>query len=126
MSEDIWEELEELWSFVVGERGEFSIRPPANVYEERDRFVVQVAMAGVPEEKIVVDFRDGTLVVKGNRKDTNASHEGKYHTLEIPFGTFERRIPIKGDVKWEEISVEYKDGLLEVIIPKSIEANREE
>jgi HSP20 family protein len=126
MSEDIWEELEELWSFVVGEGENFSLKPPVNVFEGRDCFIVQVALAGVPEDEIEVEFKNGTLIVKGNRKDSHANQKGKYHSLEIPFGPFERRIPIRGKIKEEEISIKYRNGLLEVIIPKIVETNREE
>lgn len=120
MPGEIWEELEALWDFVTGtdDRESLSIKPPINVFESDEYYLVQVALAGVLKADVEVKFTDGTLVVRGKRKDPLGNLKRKYHSLEIFFGSFERRIPITGKIKKEKIRMSFKNGLLEIKIPK--------
>jgi len=120
MPGEIWEELEALWDFVTGVNAQepLSIKPPINVFESDEYYLVQVALAGVSRDDIEVKFEDEALVVKGKRKDPLVDLKGKYHSLEIFFGPFERRIPISGKIIEDKTKWSFKNGLLEVKIPR--------
>jgi HSP20 family protein len=68
--------------------------PPVDVFEDEREVVIVVAMPGVAAERVQVTHEPGTLVVCGVRP---LSLTGPYHRvrqLEIPYGAFERRIPL--------------------------------
>ncbi len=120
MAGEIWEELEALWDFVIGidDAESVSLRPPVNIFEGKDVFLIQVAFAGVPREDIEVVYRDGKLIVKGKRKDNIGNLRGKYHSLEIFVGPFEREISLGKNVDMKRMKMKYENGLLEILIPK--------
>lgn len=68
--------------------------PPADVFEDESEIVVMVAMPGVPADRVQVTQEAGALVVRGLRPlpFTGARHAVRH--LEIPYGAFERRIPL--------------------------------
>lgn len=68
--------------------------PPADVYEDDDQFVVIVALPGVPPERIEVTLDSGALMVRAERRMPCPRQAGEIHRLEIPYGFFERRIPL--------------------------------
>jgi HSP20 family protein len=121
---DIWELFDELWEFVSGERPRVLVsrtfKPPMNFYETENEFVIQVALPGANKEEIRVEFNKGYLFIRGLRKDYCEDEPRQYHVLEIMFGPFERRIYIGENVDMERAHTTYKDGLLEIRIPKKI------
>ena len=68
--------------------------PPIDVFEDEREIVVVVAMPGVPAERIQVSSEPGTLVVRGVRPLPLAGSRHRARQLEIPYGAFERRIPL--------------------------------
>ncbi len=66
--------------------------PPVDVFEDERELVIVVAMPGVPAERVQVSHEPGVLVVRGQRPLPFAAHAVRQ--LEIPYGAFERRIPL--------------------------------
>jgi HSP20 family molecular chaperone IbpA len=71
-----------------------SWEPPADVFEDDREIVVVVAMPGVAPERIQVRDEAGVLIVCGARPSPFASSRYAVRQLEIPYGAFERRIPL--------------------------------
>ena len=68
--------------------------PPADVFEDDSEIVVMVAMPGVPVDQVRVTHESGVLVVRGLRPLPFAGARYAVRHLEIPYGAFERRIPL--------------------------------
>ena len=66
--------------------------PPVDVFEDEREIVVVVAMPGVSAEQVQVSHEPGTLVVRGARPLSIGGSRRIVRHLEIPYGTFERRI----------------------------------
>ena len=67
--------------------------PPVDVVETDDAVIVYVALPGVPAAAILIDFEPGGITVSGARA-LPAGPEARIHRIEIPYGRFERRIPL--------------------------------
>jgi HSP20 family molecular chaperone IbpA len=67
--------------------------PPVDVVETGDAVIVHVALPGVPAAAIVIGFEPGGITVSGSRP-LPAGREARIHRIEIPYGRFERRIPL--------------------------------
>ncbi|WP_115708414.1 Hsp20/alpha crystallin family protein [Legionella sainthelensi] len=92
-------------------------RPSTDVYETDRAVIVKAEIAGVTLDNFNISFVDQILTIQGTRIDTEAKLN--YHCLEIPYGNFQIRILIKGLYDLECITVNYKNGYLYVILPKS-------
>lgn len=68
--------------------------PPVDMYENEREVVVVVAMPGVAADRVGVLMENGTLIVRGERPLPFAGRPLAVRHLEIPYGVFERRIPL--------------------------------
>jgi len=93
--------------------------PAADVFARDGDFVVKLELPGMePERDVTVEVRDQTLVIKGERKQTEEVKERDYHRMEASYGAFERHIPIPVGIDEGAIKATYVDGVLEVVVPK--------
>jgi HSP20 family molecular chaperone IbpA len=68
--------------------------PPVDVFEDDREILLVVAMPGVSAERVQVISEPGALVVRGVRPIPLAGSRHRVRQLEIPYGAFERRIPL--------------------------------
>lgn len=92
--------------------------PTLDAYESNGDFVVRVEIPGVDKEAIKVTVEQGDLIIKGERKNEGEVKEEDYYHTERTYGMFYRRLPLPEDVTAEHVHAEYKDGILEVRVPK--------
>ncbi len=108
--------LEEL---VPREEGEKIFAPAVDVYETDQELVVKVELPGVKKENVEVSIRDNALHIRGEKKEEKEEKTETYHRVERVYGKFERVLPLPADVKVESAKAEFKDGVLEIRIPKA-------
>jgi len=94
-------------------------RPPTDIFETDERFIIKVEIAGMREEDIEVAMENNLLVISGTRSDV-PEQRAYYHQMEIQSGKFEimAEIPVSVDV--EKAGAVYKDGFLTITLPKLI------
>ncbi len=92
--------------------------PAIDVYETPDKVVVVVELAGIGEQDIEITVNRDRFLIRGERKKPSYGGQQAYYRMEIPSGPFEREVllPVAVDPQGSEAS--YRDGLLEVILPK--------
>jgi len=100
--------------------------PPVEVFEKGGDLHVKVELPGIdPAKDVTVTVEDGYLVIRGERKETAETKEEGYYRKETLYGTFERHIPLTGGVKEAAIKADYKNGILEVIVPEIVKVPAE-
>lgn len=87
--------------------------PPADIYETESGYMIAIDLPGIARDAVEIDIDDNRLVVKGNR----AVNESK-HRAERPRGKFLRSFSIPGSVDQGSIGADYKDGVLQIRLPK--------
>lgn len=97
-------------------------RPPTDVYEMADRIVVLVEIAGVAEEDIAVTLFSDLLVVEGTRGQPSILRENPSacHQLGIKYGAFRSEIYVPVTVDHDNVTAEYQNGLLKIVLKKVI------
>jgi HSP20 family protein len=100
--------------------------PRADVHENDNNFVVQLDLPGVEKDNVKVKFEDDTLVVFGERKYESNVDEKNFHRVERIYGSFTRSISVPKDVDSEKISASFKNGVLEITLPKTEEVKPKE
>ena len=96
--------------------------PAVDIAEESDRLVVHAEVPGVKKEDLNIEYNDGVLSIRGERKVEQTQNERNYHRVERTYGTFVRSFNLPRTVDAEKIAARYEDGILEVTIPKREEA----
>lgn len=92
-------------------------RPPTDVYETEDCFVVKVEIAGTNESDFNVKLDHNRLIISGTRADKPEPRA--FHLVEINYGDFSTEVDLLIPVEVNQINAEYKDGFLTVILPKA-------
>lgn len=105
--------------------GLVALNPHFDVRENANDFTVHAELPGVKKEDIHLDFQNGTLIIKGEKKQEQKKEDEKYHVVERRFGSFERRMKFPTAAKAEEIKASFNHGVLELTIPKSVAQNQE-
>lgn len=99
--------------------GSLHMEPPVDVYETRNDVVVSMELAGVLNEEIEVIVEGRVLIIRGQRKALSGPAERAYHLMEIGHGPFQREIHLPADVNPDELRDVYKDGILQLSLPKA-------
>jgi HSP20 family protein len=96
--------------------------PEVDITEEKDRLVVRADLPGMKQEDISVELGDGTLTIKGDRKHEAETKDAKTYRIERSYGSFLRSFTIPAGIDTTKVNAAYKNGVLEVTLPKLAEA----
>lgn len=95
--------------------------PPVDVAETQEKIVVRAEVPGMKQEDISIEFENGLLTIKGERK-LEKSEGVTWHRVERIYGNFRRSFTLPRSVDPERIAASYREGILEVEVPKREEA----
>ncbi len=93
--------------------------PEIELKEENDQYVLKADLPGLNKDEIQLNFTGNVLEIKGERKEeTERKEKGFYHS-ERRYGSFARVVEFPTEVQTDKAKASYKDGVLELVIPKS-------
>jgi HSP20 family protein len=92
--------------------------PPVDVYETDDHFGITAELPGVPRENIQIRFKDGQLILEGERAFPAVPCD-QYHRIERGHGRFSRGFSLPDAIDFENITADLKDGVLTIKVPKA-------
>ena len=94
-------------------------KPPADLYETNDSYIVKVELAGVTEEDLDVSVYTDALVVEGTRA-VGAAGDVRYHSAEIRYGPFRLEVAFPTPIDCERVSARYEAGFLLLTVNKDL------
>lgn len=95
------------------------VRPKMDIIEKEDAFIVTTELPGARKEDISLDLHNGRLSISGQTKSTSEHTSGSVRVSERTFGSFSRTIAVPTSVTHEQIKASFKDGVLELTVPKA-------
>jgi len=95
--------------------------PLVDMSETKDDLYVTFEVPGVREKDVSVSITGDLLTVKGERKWEKGQREESYHRLERGYGKFERSVALPVLVQADKVKATYRDGVLEIRLPKAEE-----
>jgi HSP20 family protein len=98
-------------------RGMYS--PRIDVKETKAAVKIAAEMPGIDEKDIDVSVHDGMLTISGEKKVAKEEDELGYHRVERSYGCFTRDISLPDTVKTDKIEATFKNGVLNVTLPKT-------
>ena len=92
--------------------------PAVDVWETEKELVLSFDLPGVPEDHIAVELDDNTLTVSGERERTDEHSSERFYRFERRHGRFARSVSLPSGVKDADVQANYRDGVLEIRVPK--------
>ncbi|MBS1903307.1 MAG: Hsp20/alpha crystallin family protein [Bacteroidetes bacterium] len=100
--------------------------PRVNISEDAQNIYVAAELPGMTKEDVKITVTEGVLTIRGEKK-SEAKQEGRnYHRIERRFGEFVRQFTLPDNVQEENVHASFKDGVLEVVVPKKEPAKPKE
>ncbi|MBV8516833.1 MAG: Hsp20/alpha crystallin family protein [Acidobacteria bacterium] len=95
--------------------------PPVDVVEEQEKLILKMEIPGIDEKDLRITFEDGLLSVSGERQ-FERKEDRNYHRIERAYGSFTRSFSLPRTVDGAQIVANYRNGVLEIEVPKREEA----
>ena len=100
--------------------------PAVDMCETKDDLVLSVELPGIREKDVTVSITGDLLVIKGERRFEQEVKEQSFLHVERTYGKFERLIQVPMPVQSDKVKATYRDGVLEVRLPKVDEVKPKE
>jgi len=98
-----------------------TVAPVVDIYEDENKLTIEAELPGLSQKNIDVKVENNTLIIKGEKKFEKEDKKDNYHRIERFYGTFQRSFLLPETVDSEKIKAEYKNGVLDISIPKKPE-----
>lgn len=93
--------------------------PPVDIFEKDENLMLRAELPGIKKEDIELRVENGVLTLQGERRREDEVAEGNVHRSERIYGAFTRSFTLPTTVDASRIVANYRDGVLEVTLPKS-------
>ena len=93
--------------------------PPVDVQETDKEYLIKAELPEVKKEDVKVDVLDGVLTIEGERTQEKEEKGKKFHKVERSYGKFVRQFALPTEVDAAKVQAEFKDGMLNVHLPKT-------
>jgi HSP20 family protein len=92
--------------------------PVVDIYETDTSVILKAELPGMTKDDIAIEINENNLVLKGERKFQKDIKEESYHRIERSYGAFSRSFTLPDTVDRDKVSASFKEGILEITIPK--------
>ena len=123
---NIFDDVEQMMNQAFGHslengRSRLSYSPLMNVSETESDYLIMMDLPGVEKKDVDVNLSNGIITVLGERKTSKKGDENNHIWHETTYGTFSRSFELTSDIVEEKIKAKFKDGVLNITIPKAEE-----
>ena len=92
--------------------------PPVDIFERQDHLVIRAEVPGIQKDDMDVRIENGVLTLHGERREEKEVQDVSTHLMERVYGSFTRSFSLPTTVDATKVTAVYKDGVLEVTVPK--------
>lgn len=98
--------------------------PNVDLIERDDEIVVKAELPGVDKKDLDVSVTRNSVTIKGSTRHEEKEEKGDYHRCEISHGSYLRTMTLPADIDEERTRATFKDGMLELTLPKLEKSKR--
>ncbi len=106
--------------------GTEELSPTVDIFEDAGDVVVKVELPGMKKEDIDVTLTESSITISGEKKKEEKVEKKNYYRVERSFGSFTRSFNLPAEVQTARAKAQFKNGILEVRVPKTDEAKQKE
>jgi len=96
--------------------------PAVNIKEGKEDYAIEVAAPGLEKKDFRIDLNNNVLEISCEKEIKNEENDNKIMRREFRYASFKRYFTLPDSVESDKIKAAYKDGILNVVIPKKEEA----
>ena len=96
--------------------------PLVDITEDEKQYVIKAELPEMKKEDVRLTVENDVLAISGERKFEKEEKGRKYHRVERAYGSFVRTFSLPEDADGSKVTADYKDGMLQVHLPKSEKA----
>jgi HSP20 family protein len=93
--------------------------PEVDVEETTDAIIIRADLPGMDKSDINISVENRELTIRGERKNEVDEAKSNFHRVERTYGSFRRTFSLPANVQADKVDATYKDGVLEVSVPKA-------
>ncbi|MDH5181061.1 MAG: Hsp20/alpha crystallin family protein [Gammaproteobacteria bacterium] len=94
--------------------------PKMDVIDRDNEMLIRAEIPGVNKEDLDVTLTGNTVTIKGKTRHEEKEEKDNYYRSEIAYGAFQRSMMLPAEVDTDKVRADYKDGMLELTIPKLV------
>lgn len=98
--------------------------PKVDIIDRDDEIFVRAELPGIDKKDIDISMTDYTLTIKGETKKQEKEEKGDYYRCETSQGSYIRTLSLPAEVNSDKAKSSFKDGVLELTLPKMERAKR--
>ena len=95
--------------------------PAVNIKEENDKFVLELAAPGMKKDDFKINLDNYQLTISAETKDEKKEKEDNYTRREFVYSSFSRSFTLPKTIDIEKIKADYRNGVLNIVLPKKEE-----
>lgn len=95
--------------------------PAAELSETEDAIHLKLELPGIAAKDLDVQVTENAVAISGERKSENKTQDNGRTVTEFHYGKFQRVIPLNARIQNTNVIAEYKDGILNLTLPKTVE-----
>ena len=103
-----------------------AVIPAVDIFENNGDVILKAELPGIKKEDIEVTLNDGSITISGEKKKESEIKKKDYYKWESSYGSFCRSFALPAEVQKDKVKSTYKDGILEVRMPKTETAKKKE
>jgi HSP20 family protein len=92
--------------------------PQIEMFERENQLVIRADLPGLKKGDVQIELRDDSVVIQGERQDERREERDGFYSTERTYGRFYREIPLPEGADTEEATATFRDGVLEIVIPR--------
>jgi len=96
--------------------------PLVDITEDDKEYLIKVELPDMKKEDVRLTVENDVLAISGERKFEKEEKDRKYHRIERAYGSFVRSFSLPEDADGSKVTADFKDGMLQVRLPKSVKA----
>lgn len=101
-----------------------SEQPKVDIFDKDDEVEIQAALPGIKKEDLEVTLTNQTITIRASSKHEEKNEKGDYYRREISRGEFQRTLSLPSQVDADKAKASFKDGMLEITLPKIEKSKR--
>jgi len=98
--------------------------PAVNISEQKDNYLVSLAVPGVKKEDLKIDVDGNMLTISSEKEVSNEEKDKKFTRREYSYSSFSRSFTLPEEINKEKIDARYEDGVLKISLPRKEEAKK--
>jgi HSP20 family protein len=98
--------------------------PPVNITENKDQYMVSLAVPGMKKDDFKIDVEGNMLTISSEKEESKEEKDKKFTRKEYSYSSFSRSFTLPEEVNKEKIEAKYEDGVLKLMLPRKEEAKK--